>query len=73
MEWTEVRVAQRAQRTEDDPRLCALINRRSGIDADFVFGVLTRGIYCKPCSPSKLPQPETVVFFDTASEAQAAG
>ncbi|KPW56942.1 ADA regulatory protein / Methylated-DNA--protein-cysteine methyltransferase [Pseudomonas caricapapayae] len=73
MKSTEDRVAQRAPRTEDDPRWSALINRRSGIDADFVYGVLTTGIYCKPCSPSKLPKPENVVFFDTASEAQAAG
>ncbi|KTB78365.1 bifunctional DNA-binding transcriptional regulator/O6-methylguanine-DNA methyltransferase Ada [Pseudomonas syringae] len=61
----------RAPRTEDDPRWEVLINRRSG--ADFVYGVLTTGIYCKPCSPTRVPRPENVVFFDTASEAEAAG
>ncbi|WP_054992366.1 bifunctional transcriptional activator/DNA repair enzyme AdaA, partial [Pseudomonas syringae pv. coryli] len=73
MESTENRVAEHAPRTEDDPRWNVLINRRSGIGADFVYGVVTTGIYCKPCSPTKLPKPENVVFFDTEGEAEAAG
>ncbi|RMT07273.1 ADA regulatory protein [Pseudomonas amygdali pv. lachrymans] len=63
----------RAPRTEEDPRWEILLNRRSGAGADFVYGVLTTGIYCKPGSPSKLPRPENVVFFSSASEAEAAG
>ncbi|KPY06000.1 ADA regulatory protein / Methylated-DNA--protein-cysteine methyltransferase, partial [Pseudomonas savastanoi pv. nerii] len=42
----------RAPRTEEDPRWEVLLNRRSGAGADFVYGVLTTGIYCKPGSPS---------------------
>ncbi|KOP53659.1 6-O-methylguanine DNA methyltransferase [Pseudomonas coronafaciens pv. porri] len=60
-------------RTEDDPRWDILLKRRSGVSADFVYGVLTTGIYCKPGSPTRLPRPENVVFFDTASEAEVAG
>ncbi|MCI3946402.1 bifunctional DNA-binding transcriptional regulator/O6-methylguanine-DNA methyltransferase Ada [Pseudomonas syringae] len=61
------------KRTEDDPRWAMLVNRRSATCADFVYGVLTTGVYCRPDSPTRLPRPENVVFFATASEAEAAG
>ncbi|RMU32023.1 Ada regulatory protein [Pseudomonas avellanae] len=64
-----------ALRTEDDPRWDILLNRRSGsaVSADFVYAVRTTGVYCTPGSPSRLPRPENIVFFDSASQAEAAG
>ncbi|MCH5515283.1 bifunctional DNA-binding transcriptional regulator/O6-methylguanine-DNA methyltransferase Ada [Pseudomonas syringae] len=73
MDSTEGTQTARALRTEDDPRWDILVNRRSHAGADFVYGVLTTGIYCKPCSPTRLPRPENVVFFDNAHDAEAAG
>ncbi|MCF5197035.1 bifunctional DNA-binding transcriptional regulator/O6-methylguanine-DNA methyltransferase Ada [Pseudomonas syringae] len=73
MDSTEGTQTARALRTEDDPRWDILVNRRSHAGADFVYGVLTTGIYCKPCSPTRLPRPENVVFFDNAHAAEAAG
>ncbi|MBC9744021.1 bifunctional DNA-binding transcriptional regulator/O6-methylguanine-DNA methyltransferase Ada [Pseudomonas syringae pv. syringae] len=73
MDSTERTQTARAPRTEDDPRWDILVNRRSHAGADFVYGVLTTGIYCNPCSPTRLPRPENVVFFDSARDAEAAG
>ncbi|EPM59546.1 Ada regulatory protein [Pseudomonas syringae pv. actinidiae ICMP 19071] len=66
---------EQALRTEDDPRWDILLNRRSGsaVSADFVYAVRTTGVYCTPGSPSRLPRPENIVFFDSASQAEAAG
>ncbi|WP_439867893.1 bifunctional DNA-binding transcriptional regulator/O6-methylguanine-DNA methyltransferase Ada [Pseudomonas syringae] len=73
MDSTERTQPARALRTEDDPRWDILVNRRSDAGAAFVYGVLTTGIYCNPCSPTRLPRPENVVFFDSAHDAEAAG
>lgn len=73
MDSTERTQPARALRTEDDPRWDILLNRRSDAGAAFVYGVLTTGIYCTPCSPTRLPRPENVVFFDSARDAEAAG
>ncbi len=73
MDSTERTQPARALRTEDDPRWDILVNRRSDAGAAFVYGVLTTGIYCTPCSPTRLPRPENVVFFDSARDAEAAG
>ncbi|MFA3777091.1 bifunctional transcriptional activator/DNA repair enzyme AdaA [Yersinia sp. 1652 StPb PI] len=58
---------------EDDPCWVALINRQVNDNEQFVYGVITTGVYCYPCSPTKLPRPENVIFFDSAAEAEAAG
>ncbi|MEB0077790.1 bifunctional DNA-binding transcriptional regulator/O6-methylguanine-DNA methyltransferase Ada [Pseudomonas sp. CCI3.2] len=73
MESTKVPATKHVPRIEDDPRWGVLINRQADVGDDFVYGVLTTGIYCGPRSPTKLPRPENVVFFDTAIEAEAAG
>lgn len=73
MDSTERTQPARALRTEDDPRWDILVNRRSDAGAAFVYGVLTTGIYCTPCSPTRLPRPENVVFFDSARDAEAVG
>lgn len=59
--------------TEDDPRWQMLISRTAPAEAEFVYGVVTTGVYGSAHSPTKLPRPENVVFFDNAAQAEAAG
>lgn len=40
---------------------------------DFLYGVRTTQIYCRPQCPSRLPRPENVLFFETPLQAQQAG
>jgi len=51
----------------------ALVQRNSEADGLFVCGVLTTGIYCRPCCPSRLPNRENVRFFNTWWQAEQAG
>ncbi len=62
-----------AAATQRDPRWAAVLARDAAQDAQFVYAVQTTGIYCRPSSPSRLPRPENVRFFDTAEEAERAG
>lgn len=57
----------------NDPRWQAVLARDAAADDDFVYGVRTTGVYCRASSPSRLPRPENVEFFDTAAQAEAAG
>lgn len=59
--------------TQDDPRWQAVLSRDASADGQFVYGVRTTGVYCRPSSLSRLPNPANVVFFDSAAHAQAAG
>ncbi|MDX3904697.1 MAG: bifunctional DNA-binding transcriptional regulator/O6-methylguanine-DNA methyltransferase Ada [Pigmentiphaga sp.] len=59
--------------TERDPRWQALLARDPAADGQFVYGVKTTGVYCRPSSPSRRPRPENVEFFDTPEAAEAAG
>jgi len=58
---------------EDDPRWAAIVARDSRADGQFVYGVKTTGVYCRPSSSARLPKPHNVVFFDNAEQAEAAG
>ncbi|NVZ22555.1 bifunctional DNA-binding transcriptional regulator/O6-methylguanine-DNA methyltransferase Ada [Pseudomonas costantinii] len=58
---------------EQDPRWAAIIARDAKADALFVYGVKTTGVYCRPSSSSRLPRPENIEFFDTPTQAEAAG
>jgi AraC family transcriptional regulator of adaptative response/methylated-DNA-[protein]-cysteine methyltransferase len=51
----------------------AVAARDTGFDGQFVFGVRSTGIYCRPGCPAKTPKREQVVFFATSAQAQAAG
>lgn len=59
--------------TELDPRWSAVLTRDASADGQFVYGVKTTGIYCRPSSLARLPKPQNVVFFDTEEQARAAG
>lgn len=56
-----------------DPRWAAIVARDPAADDQFVYAVRTTGVYCRPSSPTRLPKPENVEFFDTAQAAEAAG
>lgn len=58
---------------EQDPRWTAVVARDTSADGSFVYAVRTTGIYCHPGSPTRLPKPENVVFFDSPEDAEAAG
>lgn len=40
---------------------------------EFIYAVITTGIYCRPGCPSRHPNRDNVRFFDTATEAEEAG
>ncbi len=65
--------AAHAARICSDPRWNAVINKDPAADGQFLFGVSTTGVYCRPSCGARRPRPENVTFFATAVEAEAAG
>lgn len=57
----------------DDKRWHALVKRDPRACGEFVYGVLTTGVYCQPACASRLPKRENVRFFETSMEAKQAG
>lgn len=51
----------------------ALSARDSRFDGQFIAGVSTTGIYCRPSCPAITPKPGNVTFFRTAAAAHDAG
>lgn len=58
---------------QDDPRWQAVVNCDAAADGQFVYAVKTTGIYCAPSCASRQPNPENVIFFADAKEAELAG
>ncbi len=54
-------------------RWSTIVRRARDIDDDFVYGVRTTGIYCRPNCSSRKPRRENIEFFDTAADAEKAG
>lgn len=54
-----------------DPRWHLL--DKNTADGQFIYGVITTGIYCRPGCPSRRPNPDNVRFFENAPAAEAAG
>ncbi|MFT4124285.1 MAG: Ada metal-binding domain-containing protein, partial [Microbacteriaceae bacterium] len=54
-------------------RYRALCSRDARFDGQFIAGVTSTGIYCRPSCPAATPRPENVRFFRTAAAAHAAG
>ena len=57
----------------DKARWQAVLARDPGLDGQFVYGVSTTRIYCRPSCPSRRPAPERVSFYSTPDAAEAAG
>ncbi|WP_084037000.1 AlkA N-terminal domain-containing protein [Haloechinothrix halophila] len=51
----------------------AVASRETRFDGQFITGVRTTGIYCRPSCPAQTPLPGNVEFFPTSAAAQAAG
>ncbi|KAJ5191665.1 uncharacterized protein N7498_010650 [Penicillium cinerascens] len=49
------------------------VTRRDASIGGFVYGVLTTKIYCRPSCPARLARRANVEFYDTPSQAEAAG
>jgi AraC family transcriptional regulator of adaptative response / DNA-3-methyladenine glycosylase II len=56
-----------------DQRYAALSSRDSRFDGQFIAGVTTTGIYCRPSCPALTPKRGNVRFFRTAAAAHDAG
>ncbi|MFN8591738.1 MAG: bifunctional DNA-binding transcriptional regulator/O6-methylguanine-DNA methyltransferase Ada [Thermomicrobiales bacterium] len=57
----------------DDDRWQAVVARDRASDGQFVLGVRTTGIYCRPSCSAKLPNRGNVEFFTNAAAAERAG
>ena len=57
----------------EDARWEAVRTRDRRADGQFVFAVLTTGIYCRPGCPSRMPRRENVRFFQRSEDAAKAG
>jgi AraC family transcriptional regulator of adaptative response / DNA-3-methyladenine glycosylase II len=70
-------VAERGQLDERDPdfasRYRALSSRDSRFDGQFIAGVHSTGIYCRPSCPAMTPHARNVSFYRTAAAAHEAG
>lgn len=51
----------------------AVLQRDRSRDGQFVYGVHTTGVYCRPSCPSRRPRRENVGFYPTPAAAEAAG
>ena len=54
-------------------RYAALSSRDSRFDGQFIAGVHSTGIYCRPSCPAMTPQQKNVSFYRTAAAAHEAG
>ncbi|MFC5501292.1 DNA-3-methyladenine glycosylase 2 family protein [Lysinimonas soli] len=61
----------------DDPQFAqrygALASRDARFDGQFIAGVHSTGIYCRPSCPAMTPKPGNVSFYRTAAAAHEAG
>lgn len=61
----------------DDPlfaeRYRAMSSRDARFDGQFITGVHSTGIYCRPSCPAMTPKPGNVTFYRTAAAAHEAG
>lgn len=57
----------------DETRWRAVLERDAGQDGQFVYGVSTTRVYCRPSCPSRRPARPRVRFYPTPDAAEAAG
>ena len=57
----------------NETRWQAVLDRDATSDGQFVYGVASTHIYCKPSCPSRRPNRENVKFFDETGAAEKAG
>lgn len=59
--------------TDADRRWNAVVQRDRSAADDFLYGVRTTGVFCRPGCASRLPRRENVEFFDNCADAERAG
>lgn len=59
--------------TDDDARWQAVVQRDEQADSQFIFAVLTTGIFCRPSCRARHALRQNVRFYDNAESAAAAG
>jgi AraC family transcriptional regulator of adaptative response/methylated-DNA-[protein]-cysteine methyltransferase len=60
-------------RGDDEQRWNAVLARDAGCDGEFVFGVSSTGVYCRPSCAARRPRRENVRFFAGPQTAEQAG
>lgn len=63
----------REEATLTDPRWPLLAARDPEAEGQFVYAVVTTGVYCRPTCAARLAKPQNIRFYDTAREAGEAG
>lgn len=51
----------------------AVLDRDATMDGQFVYGVRTTGVYCRPSCPARRPRRDNVRFYDSPADAGEAG
>lgn len=57
----------------DDDRWSAVATRDASRDGEFVYGVTSTGVYCRPSCPSRRPSRANARFFDAPADAERDG
>lgn len=65
--------SQATGRAVSDRAWRAIVSRDGRQDGEFVYGVRTTGIYCRPSCASRLPRREHVAEFERVADAEHAG
>lgn len=74
MSEMHARPASQAPRIDrDDERWEAVVRRDHAAAAEFVYGVRTTGVYCRPGCAARRPRRENVRFFASGADAERAG
>jgi AraC family transcriptional regulator, regulatory protein of adaptative response / DNA-3-methyladenine glycosylase II len=73
MNSTDTRTSERAEDALFALRYGALSSRDSRFDGQFIAGVHSTGIYCRPSCPAMTPHARNVRFYRTAAAAHEAG
>ena len=58
---------------QEEKRWSAVVARDAGQDGEFVYGVASTRIYCRPSCPSRRPLRSRVSFFESPTAAEHAG
>jgi AraC family transcriptional regulator of adaptative response/methylated-DNA-[protein]-cysteine methyltransferase len=58
---------------EQDARWRAVLERDRRHDGEFVYGVLTTGVYCRPSCPSRRPRRENARIYASPADAERDG
>ena len=67
---TEVAAMQASEARGDDPRWVAVVERDHAAAGEFVYGVVTTGVYCRPGCAARRPRRENVRFYASCDDAE---